>query len=162
MSYSSNISISARHASDLCGVICLAPSLWGTAPSSSSISCSTKLQQPISAFCFENTSAFRSKTSRSISKSPSLTQERHKNIYVTFARKYILTENKARFQDDWPTSKQSSTCFSPSLPKPVLTSGRQKRYCSPASSRALKVTCLHAKLVSSWLGLSIPRPRGHS
>ena len=41
MSYSSNISISARHASDLCGVIRLAPSLWGTAPSSSSISCST-------------------------------------------------------------------------------------------------------------------------
>ena len=46
MSYSSNISISARHNSNLCGVICLAPSLWGTAPSSSSISCSTKLQQP--------------------------------------------------------------------------------------------------------------------
>ena len=71
MSYSSNISISARHASDLCGVILLAPSLWGTAPSSSSISCSTKLQQPISAFCFESTSAFRFKTSRSDSKSPS-------------------------------------------------------------------------------------------
>ena len=53
MSYSSNISISARHASDLCGVIRLAPSLWGTAPSSSSISCSTKLQQPISAFRFD-------------------------------------------------------------------------------------------------------------
>ena len=55
MSYSSNISISAQHASDLCGVICLAPSLWGTAPSSSSISCSPKLQQPISTLCFENT-----------------------------------------------------------------------------------------------------------
>ena len=53
MSYSSNISISARHASDLCGVIRLAPSLWGTAPSSSSILCSTKLQQPISAFRFK-------------------------------------------------------------------------------------------------------------
>ena len=38
MSYSSNISISARHASDLFGVICLAPSLWGMAPSSSSSS----------------------------------------------------------------------------------------------------------------------------
>ena len=59
MSYSSNISISARHASDLCGVIRLAPSLWGTAPSLSSISCSTKLQQPISALCFEHTSVFR-------------------------------------------------------------------------------------------------------
>ena len=59
MSYSSSISISARHASDLCGVIHLAPSMWGTSPSSSSISCSTKLQQPISALCFENTSAFR-------------------------------------------------------------------------------------------------------
>ena len=70
MSYSSNISIFARHASDLCGVIRPAPSLWGTAPSSSSISCSTKLQQPISALCCENTSAFRSKTSRSNSKSP--------------------------------------------------------------------------------------------
>ena len=52
-SYSSNISFSARHASDLCGVMRLAPSLWGKAPSSSSISCSTKLQQPISALCFE-------------------------------------------------------------------------------------------------------------
>ena len=52
MSYSSNISISARHASDLFGVFRLAPSLWETAPSSSSISCSTKLQQPISALCF--------------------------------------------------------------------------------------------------------------
>ena len=62
MSYSSNISISARHAFDLCGVIRLAPSLWGKAPSSSSISCSTKLQQPISALCLENTSAFRFKT----------------------------------------------------------------------------------------------------
>ena len=67
MSYSSNISISARHASDLCGVIRLAPSLCGTAPSSSSISCSTKLQQPIS----ENTSAFRFKRFRIFSKSPS-------------------------------------------------------------------------------------------
>ena len=42
----------------------LAPSLWGTAPSSSSISCSTKLQQPMSALCFENTSAFRFRRSR--------------------------------------------------------------------------------------------------
>ena len=71
MSYSSNLYISARHASDLCGVIRLAPSLWGTAPSSSSISCSTKLQQQISTLCFENTSAFRSKTARNNSKSPS-------------------------------------------------------------------------------------------
>ena len=71
MSYSSSISISARHASDLCGVIRLAPSLCGTAPSSSSISCSTKLQQPISTLCFKNTSAFRFKTSRNFSKSPS-------------------------------------------------------------------------------------------
>ena len=71
MSYSSNISISARHASDLSGVIRLAPSLWGTAPSSSSISCLTKLQQPISALCFENTSAFRFKSSRINSKSQS-------------------------------------------------------------------------------------------
>ena len=71
MSYSSSISISAQHASDLCGVIRLAPSLWGTAPSSSSVSCWMKLQQPIYAVCFENTSAFRFKTSRSNSKSPS-------------------------------------------------------------------------------------------
>ena len=53
---------------------------------------------------------------------------------VTFAWKYISTENKAKLRDDWPASKQSSTCFSPSLPKPVLlvvffTTGRQKRYC---------------------------------
>ena len=71
MSYSSNISISARHASDLCGVIRLAPSLWGMAPSSSSIWCSKKLQQPISALCFESTSAFRFRRSRNFSKSPS-------------------------------------------------------------------------------------------
>ena len=71
MSCSTNISISARHASDLCGVIRLAPSLWGTAPSSSSISCSTKLQQPISALGCENTSAFRFKTARNDSKSTS-------------------------------------------------------------------------------------------
>ena len=71
MSYSSNISISARHASNLCGVIRLAPSLWGTAPSSSSISCSTQLQQPIAALCFENTSAFRFKTAGNDSKPPS-------------------------------------------------------------------------------------------
>ena len=62
------------------------------------------------------------------------TQERHKNIFVTFARKYISTENKAWFLNDWLASKHSSTCFSPSLPKTVLllvflTSGRQKRYC---------------------------------
>ena len=71
MSYLSNISISARHASDLCGVFRLAPSLWGTAPSSSSISCSMKLQQPISALCFENTSAFRFRRFRNFSKSHS-------------------------------------------------------------------------------------------
>ena len=69
MSYSSSIWISARHASDLCGVIRLPPSLCGTAPSSSSISCSTKLQQPISALCFKNTSAFQFKTSRNFLKS---------------------------------------------------------------------------------------------
>ena len=71
MSYLSKISISARQASDFCGHIRLAPSLWGTVPSSSSISCSTKLQQPISALCFENTSAFRFKTARNDSKSSS-------------------------------------------------------------------------------------------
>ena len=43
MSYSRNISNSARHTSDLCGVIRLAPSLWGMAPSSNYISCWTKL-----------------------------------------------------------------------------------------------------------------------
>ena len=63
--------ISTRHGSDLCGVIRLAPSLWGTAPSSSSISCSMKLQQPISALCFENTSAFQFNTDRNNSNSPS-------------------------------------------------------------------------------------------
>ena len=50
MSYSSSISICALQASYLWGVIRLAPSLWGKALSSNSISCSTKLQQPISAF----------------------------------------------------------------------------------------------------------------
>ena len=62
MWYLSNISISARHAFSLCGIIRLAPSPWKTAPSSSSILCSTKLKQPISALCFENTSAFQFKT----------------------------------------------------------------------------------------------------
>ena len=71
MSYSSNISFSARHASDLYGALRLAPYLWRTGPSSSSISCSTTLQHPISALCFENTSAFRFKTARNNSKSPS-------------------------------------------------------------------------------------------
>ena len=41
------------------------------------------------------------------------TQERQKNIHVTFARKYISTGKKLG-------SEQSSTCFSPSLPNPVL------------------------------------------
>ena len=72
MSYSTNISISARHTSNLCGVNRLAPSLWGTAPSSSSISCSAKLQQPISALCFEITSAFRLKTPALIQNVPRL------------------------------------------------------------------------------------------
>ena len=59
------------------------------------------------------------------------TQERHKNIYVTFARKYISTEKKLGSKKDWLASKHSSTCFLPYLPKPVLlvvflTSGRQK------------------------------------
>ena len=71
ISYSSSISISARHASNLCGVIRLAPSLWGTAPSSNSFLCLTKFQQPLSALCFENISAFRFKTARNYSKSPS-------------------------------------------------------------------------------------------
>ena len=31
-----------------------------------------------------------------------------------------------------------------------------------ASVKTLKLTRLHAEIVSSWLGLSIPRPRGHS
>ena len=69
MPYSSKIAISARLVSGLCGVIRLAPSQWGTRPSSSSISCSTKLQQPINALCFENTSAFQFKTARNDSKS---------------------------------------------------------------------------------------------
>ena len=71
MWYSSDISISALRASDSCGVFRLAPSLWGTAPSSCSISCLTKLQQRISALCFENTSAFQFKTVRNDSKSHS-------------------------------------------------------------------------------------------
>ena len=56
ISYSSNVSISFLHASDLCGVMRLAPFLCGTADSSSSISCSTKLQHPMSALCLEKTS----------------------------------------------------------------------------------------------------------
>ena len=63
MSYSSNVSISFQRASDLWGVMRLAPSLCGTAFSSSSISCSTKLQHPMSALCLEKTSSFRSSTS---------------------------------------------------------------------------------------------------
>ena len=53
ISYSSSISFSAWHASDIGGVMSLAPCLWGTAPFSSSISCSKKIQQPISALCFK-------------------------------------------------------------------------------------------------------------
>ena len=62
MSYSSSISISAQHASDLWGIIRLAPSLWRAALSFSWIYCSTKLQQPISALCFEKMAAIRFKT----------------------------------------------------------------------------------------------------
>ena len=71
MSYSSNISISALHAFNLWVVMRFAPSLWGMASSSKLISCSTKLQQPISALCFEKTAAFRIKAALHDSKSPS-------------------------------------------------------------------------------------------
>ena len=53
ISYSSEVSISFLHASHLFGVMRLAPSLCGTAVSSSSISCSTNLQHPITALCLE-------------------------------------------------------------------------------------------------------------
>ena len=71
ISYSSSISFSARLAFDLRGVMRLAPSLWGTAPSSSSILRSTKIQQPITALCYEKMAAFRFKTAPSNSNSPS-------------------------------------------------------------------------------------------
>ena len=63
MSYSTGISISLQYASDLCWVTLVAPSLWGTEPSSISFSLSTKLQQPMSALCCERTSALRFNTS---------------------------------------------------------------------------------------------------
>ena len=63
ISYSSSVSISFLQASDLCGVMRIAPSLCGIALTSSSISCSTKLQHPMSALCLEKTSSFRSSTS---------------------------------------------------------------------------------------------------
>ena len=72
ISYSSSISFSAWHASDIGGVMSVVPCLCGTAPFSSSISCSKKLQQPISALCFrKKTSAFRFKTALSDSNCPS-------------------------------------------------------------------------------------------
>ena len=73
ISYSSNVSISFLHVSDLCGVMRLAPSLCGTAESSSSISISTKLQHPMSALCLEKTSSFRSSTSLMASSCSSVT-----------------------------------------------------------------------------------------
>ena len=63
ISYSSKFPISFLHASDLCGFMRLAPSLCSTADSWSSISCSKKLQHPMSALCFEKKSSFRSSTS---------------------------------------------------------------------------------------------------
>ena len=40
--------------------------------------------------------------------------------------------------------------------------GSTKTLLLSASVKTLKLTGLHAEIVSSWLGLSIPRPRGHS
>ena len=40
--------------------------------------------------------------------------------------------------------------------------GSTKTLLLSASVKTLKLTRLHAEIVSSWLGLSIPRPRGHS
>ena len=40
--------------------------------------------------------------------------------------------------------------------------GSTKTVLLSASVNTLKLTRLHAEKVSSWLGLSIPRPRGHS
>ena len=50
----------------------------------------------------------------------------------------------------------------PVLSVVFLTSGRQKTLLLSASVKTPKLTRLHAEIVSSWLGLSIPRPRGHS
>ena len=68
------------------------------------------------------------------------TQERHKNIYVIFARKYISTEIKARFLNDWQlymfftvSAKVSSFGGFPII-------GSTKRICFPASTRTLKLT----------------------
>ena len=40
--------------------------------------------------------------------------------------------------------------------------GSTKTLLLSASVKTLKLTRLHAEIVSSWLGVSIPRPRGHS
>ena len=40
--------------------------------------------------------------------------------------------------------------------------GSTKTLLLSASVKTLKLTRLHAEIVSSWLGLSMPRPRGHS
>ena len=63
VSFSFNISIPLLHAFDLKGSFSFAASLWSTAPSSIYISCSTKLQQPVSALCFEKVSAFPKESS---------------------------------------------------------------------------------------------------
>ena len=70
-------------------------------------------------------------------------------------------------EDDWLTSKQSFACFSPSLPSQYFSVvfsniGSTKTLLLSASVKTLKLTRLHAEIMSSWLGLSIPRPRGHS
>ena len=56
--YSSRVSVYFLHASDLLGVVRLAPSLCGSAEFSSSISCSTKLQHPMSGLFFEKSPRF--------------------------------------------------------------------------------------------------------
>ena len=71
MSYSSNISISARHASDLCVVMRLAPSLYGMAPSSNLISYSTRNYNQYPPYVLKKRSAFQFKTALNDSKSPS-------------------------------------------------------------------------------------------
>ena len=84
MSYSSRVSISFLQAFDFFGVIRLAPSLCGTDNSSNYISCSVKLQHPMSALCLEKTSWFRSSTSLMASSCS----------YVTFLRlKCSISDN---------------------------------------------------------------------
>ena len=94
------------------------------------------------------------------------TEERHKNIYVIFARKCISRKIKLGSKTTGQRLNRALHAFHRLYQSQFFWWSFyhrvDKTLLLSASVKTLKLTYLHAKLVSSWLGLSIPRPRGHS